>query len=185
MKCQWFFFFVLVSWSGSVFARKVDGTKQEFVEFDGNRLPFAYEGQVPGTKFRQYVPAGEGLKNWTKMARIEHYSNVNDPRVLAKDLARLTRKMNPDAPLEARYNNEKRIAMVDFITWPPNSAYVEFNVFRIEQEGKDGLVSYNYAVREYQDPSSISPSLDRSEKGSCKRWLTRALRYGKNRRKLS
>jgi hypothetical protein len=86
------------------------------------------------------------------MARVDHYSNVNDPMVLARTLAQLTREVNPRAPLEVRYNNEKQIAMIDFITWPPDVAYVEFNVFRIEKEGNAGLVSYNYAVREYQDP---------------------------------
>ncbi len=165
MRFRSVLFLAIVCCSSSSFAEKADKRESDFIEFDGNKLFFSYEGRVPGTNFREYIPQNENLKTWTKLARVDHYSNVNDPMELARTLSQLTRKMNSEAPLRVRYNKEKRIAIVDFITWPHDLAYVEFNVFRIEKEGTNGLVSYNYAVREYKDPpgyiAKFAPIRDR------------------------
>jgi hypothetical protein len=43
--------------------------------------------------------------------------------------------------------------IVDFVTWPEDQAFVEFNVFKYSRKPGGGLVGQQYALREYQDTS--------------------------------
>ncbi|MCE7878565.1 MAG: hypothetical protein DYH14_14870 [Betaproteobacteria bacterium PRO3] len=45
--------------------------------------------------------------------------------------------------------------IVDFITWPPDRAFVEFNLFRYGKRDGGGVVAQQYALRAYGDPGDF------------------------------
>jgi hypothetical protein len=121
--------------------------KAESVEFAGHELLFAFQGK----DFREFIPPGEKLEHWTKLASIRVIPNWNNPEEYAQTLARLVNQNTVGGAASALiYNPKKGIAILDFATWPPDVSYVEFNVWRIEKRINGGLVAYQYAVREYE-----------------------------------
>src|SRR5262249_49725865 len=54
--------------------------------FDGQILVFAWQGGNPGETVREYLPAGEKLESWTKLASIREYPKLDDPRASAVNL---------------------------------------------------------------------------------------------------
>ena len=79
------------------------------------------------------------------------YPNHDDPKTLAANLVRMLKQQNPDAPSRMIQNPETGDVIVDFVTWPADSAFAEFNVFRYSKKRGGGLVAYQYAVRDYTD----------------------------------
>jgi hypothetical protein len=119
------------------------------VEFDGHTLLFAFKGTNPGEKYREYIPKEEKLESWTKYAAIRHYTNHKDPLDFAKAVAQMVKQHNPLSQSAVLHNKETGAAIIDFITWPPDGAFVEFNIFKFQKDGAGGLIAHQYAVREY------------------------------------
>jgi hypothetical protein len=138
---------VIVALYSMATANEIAGTT-ESVEFAGHQLLFAFQGKG----FREYIPPGETLDHWTKLASIRTVPNCNDPEEYARTLARLVDRDTVGGAASAIvYNPKKGIAILDFATWPPDVAYVEFNVWRIEKRLNGGLIAYQYAVRRYEN----------------------------------
>jgi hypothetical protein len=55
----------------------------------------AWQGGTTGETVREYVPTGETLESWTKLASIREYSRLDDPRAVAANLVRALRQQNP------------------------------------------------------------------------------------------
>jgi hypothetical protein len=136
-------------------AKESDSTKKESVEFAGQQLFYAFTG----VNFKEYIPAGETLDHWTKLASIRTFKNLNEPESYARALGQRVKQDNPLSQSAIVYNPKKNIAIIDFITWPKDLAYVEFNIFRIERNGKSGLVAYQYAVRDYDNQTAFLKAL--------------------------
>ena len=49
--------------------------------------------------------------------------------------------------------------IVDFVTWPADPAFVEFNIFKYTRKPGGGLVAQQYALRDYQDTTGFLRSL--------------------------
>src|SRR5262249_11159772 len=47
--------------------------QKESVEFDGQKLFLASEGKNPGETVKEFVPEGDDLKSWTRLASIREY----------------------------------------------------------------------------------------------------------------
>jgi hypothetical protein len=118
-------------------------------------LFFAFAGK----DFREYIPPNETLENWTRLASIRTVKNCDDPEKYAESMDLLLTKENPLAHSAILYHPKKHIAIIDFITWPRNVSYAEFNIFRIEKNGPNGLIAYQYAVREYKDKKKFMLAL--------------------------
>jgi hypothetical protein len=131
----------------------------EHFEFDGQKLYFAFAGRNPGERFKEYIPTGQKLESWTNLASVREYSNANDPLQFAEGLSRVTKQHNPAAQTAIVHNADANVAIIDFVTWPPNLSFVEFNVFRIETSGAGGLIAYQYAVRDYKNPREFMTGL--------------------------
>jgi uncharacterized membrane protein len=79
---------------------------------------------------KEYIPAGERLESWTKLASIREYPKLGDPRAVAANLVRALKQQNPAAQSSVIENPATGDVIVDFVMWPANRAFVEFNVFR-------------------------------------------------------
>jgi hypothetical protein len=49
--------------------------------------------------------------------------------------------------------------VVDFVTWPADESFVEFNVFKYGRREGGGLVAQQYALRDYKDPRGFMKGL--------------------------
>lgn len=124
----------------------------QVVSVDGERFTKKFVGKPPGgDKLLEFVRESESFEQWTKLVGFR-YQQVpglgNDPVQMAFALAQKVKASNPKAQSGVITNKDKTEAIVDFVTWPPDAKFMEFNVFRYvrSQDGK-ALVSLQLAHR--------------------------------------
>lgn len=133
--------------------------RKESVTFDGMTLVLAAEGDNPGEHIREYIPATQTFKTWARLASIREYPKLEDPRAVAENLLRALKKQNPLAQSAIIQNPKSGEVIIDFVTWPADNAFVEFNVFKYSKKAGGGLVAQQYALREYQDQKGFLKDL--------------------------
>jgi len=121
------------------------------VTFDGKRLVHAAEGKTPVEVWREFVPPGETLERWTRLASVREYPTHRDPKALAGELVRALKRSYPDAPSSLIENKATGEVIVDFVAGPDNGAFTEFNLFRYGTRDAGGVVAQQYALRVYGD----------------------------------
>jgi hypothetical protein len=125
------------------------------VAFDGKRLVHAAEGGTPVERWREFVPEGEAIARWTRLASIREYPGHTDPKALAEGLLRALKQQNPDAPSSIIRHPATGEVIVDFISWPPDRAFTEFNLFRYGKRDGGGVIAQQYALRVYGDATAF------------------------------
>ena len=133
--------------------------KKESVSFDGTTLWLASTNENPGERVREFIPEGQKLATWTKLASLREYPKLNEPRAVAENLVRALRQQNPGAQSAIIQNPKTGEVIVDFVTWPADNAFVEFNIFKYSRAEGGGLIAQQYALREYQDSAAFLKSL--------------------------
>jgi len=123
--------------------------EKESVQFDGQTLILAFQNQSPGEGLKEFIPASENINAWTKFAAVHEYPKLTDPKAFANNLLESLKKQNPAAPSRVIENSSTGEVIVDFITWPENNAYVEFNVFKYAKKEGVGIIAFQYALRKY------------------------------------
>lgn len=131
----------------------------ESVVFDGQTLVLASQKKNASESLKEYIPPREKLESWTTLASIREYTSQNDPMLLAKTMAEMLKKQNPDAQSAILQNQKTGDVMIDFVTWPADSAFVEFNVFKFTKREGGGIVAQQYAIREYKQQSEFLKNL--------------------------
>ena len=119
--------------------------------FGGTRLVQAADGRTQVETWREFVPPGEKLARWTKLASIREYPSHADPKALAGELVRALKNRYPGAPFALIENQAAGEVIVDFVVWPDDRAFTEFNVFRYGKRDGGGVVAQQYALRAYGD----------------------------------
>jgi hypothetical protein len=125
------------------------------VSFDGKRLAHAAEGRTPVERWREFVPPGEKLERWTALASVREYPGHRDPKALAGELVKALKQRYPGAPFAILENPSIGDVIVDFIAWPDDRAFTEFNLFRYGRRDGGGVVAQQYALRVYGDASDF------------------------------
>lgn len=126
------------------------------VQFDGESYPSQFASAVPGMKLVEYVRADETVDNWTKLLAVREWPEHREPAAAAAELARRLNEANPLARHRLLTKEDGQEALIDFLTWPEDGGYMEFNIFRyVKQPGSAGLVSYQFAYR-FSDTSPES-----------------------------
>jgi hypothetical protein len=108
---------------------------------------------------KEFIPAGEKLESWTKFAALLEYPKLSDPKAVVANLVRALKQQNPDAPSSVIENPKTGEVIVDFVTWPPDNKFAEFNVFKYSKKPGGGLVAQQYALREYKDVTGFLKGL--------------------------
>lgn len=121
----------------------------ESLEFDGQTLELAYQARENKEAIREFIPRGETLETWTKLAAIRDYADHDDPAAMVAAVVRGIREKYPEAPYKVLVNKKSGDAIVDFLLWPEDESFTEFNVFRYSKGPRGGLVSQQYALRAY------------------------------------
>jgi len=136
-----------------------DSTQTEQITFDGQKLKLAFDANSEGDTIKEYIPDGEKLQKWTKLASIREYPKLNDAHELAAAVVREVEEKNPKADAHLKQNEETGETVIDFIVWPDDKSFVEFNVFKFKKDEKGGIASEQYAVREYKEPEKFVQEL--------------------------
>ena len=123
--------------------------------FDGKRLVRAADGTTPVERWREFIPEGESLERWTRLASIREYPTHADVKPFAGELLRALKRSYPDAPSSILENPTTGEVMVDFIVWPQDRAFTEFNLFRYRKREGGGVVAQQYALRVYGDATAF------------------------------
>lgn len=129
------------------------------VAFDGRKLVLAAQGDTRVERWREFIPEGEKLERWTRLASIREYPTHADPKALAGELLRALKRNHPDAPSSIIENKATGEVIVDFIAWPPDRAFTEFNLFRYGKRDGGGVVAQQYALRVYGDATTFLQGL--------------------------
>jgi len=138
--------FLLLAFCQSVFAQEAVTT------FDGESFTKIFVGKPPnGDKLLEFVRESETFEKWTKLIGYRYQQLPmlgNDPEKAAEAMAQIIKSTNPQAQSRVIANKKTNEALIDFLTWPPDLEYMEFNVFRYTKstDGK-ALVSLQLAYR--------------------------------------
>jgi hypothetical protein len=123
------------------------------VDFGGQHYTLNFEDHAklpdgrPGDGIAEFTLAGETVDDWTKLFAYHAYPEAGDDPVLAvKTLGKLVKENNKDANYALIENEKTGEAIIDFLTWAPDSDIMEFDVFKYARaENGPGLVALQYA----------------------------------------
>jgi hypothetical protein len=153
-------------------------TPPESVQFDGQTLVLAWQGGNAGESVKEFIPAGQNLDSWTHLASIREYSKLDDPKALAGALVRQLKEKYPLSPSAIIENPQTGEAIVDFVVWPQDGSFVEFNVFKYGNRPGGGVRAEQYARREYENPEAFLKGL-RPIRQRLVEEMTRGLQRGR------
>lgn len=138
---------------------------KEVVQFDGHSLVLAFQNNNNGDTIKEYIPAGETLERWTKLAALYEYPNLDDPQAVVDGLVEQLKRRGSDIPYNVRTDARTKAVIVDFLIWPEgttkpeNAEYVEYNIFRYEPKRGGGLQAQQYAIRRYENKNDFIENL--------------------------
>ena len=123
------------------------------VVFDDEHYALAFEDQATlpdgeaGDAIAEFTLPGESIDNWSKLFAFHAYPEMGDDPVAAVEtVGKVVKETNKDANYAIVTNDKTGEAIIDFLTWAPESDVMEFNVFKYARaaDGK-GLVAMQYA----------------------------------------
>jgi hypothetical protein len=120
------------------------------VVFDGETYVRMHsERQSSGDRVLRFLREAETLENWTRAIGYYRYATMgNDPLRAAYALRDIIKTANPDAQARILLHTVTTDAIVDFLTWPADGRYVEFNVVRYAKSADgNGLLAFQFSHR--------------------------------------
>ena len=101
----------------------------------------------PGEGLAEITLPDETVEDWTKLFAYHAYPEMGDDPVAAVQMVgKVVKENNKDANFAIIESEKTGEAIIDFLTWTPESDVMEFNVFKYARasNGK-GLVAMQYA----------------------------------------
>ena len=125
------------------------------IDFSGQKYHLDYQdrARLPhggfGDGVAEFTLPGETVNDWTKLFAFHSYPEAGDnPGLAAATLGKLVKEVNKDANFAITEDPKTGEAIVDFLTWAPESDVMEFNVFKYARAADGpGLVALQYAQR--------------------------------------
>lgn len=123
------------------------------VEFGGQEYTLGYEDQAtlpdggPGNGLAEFTLPGETVDGWSKLFAFHSYPEMgSDPLAAVEAVGKAVKENNKDANYAIVVNETTGEAIIDFLTWAPESDVMEFNVFKYARAANGrGLVATQYA----------------------------------------
>ncbi len=148
------------------------------VVLDGEVFTKKFTGKPPnGDRLIEFVRENETFESWTKLVgfRYQQLPGIaNDPKKAAVAMAQVVKMTNPKSQSRVIVSNERSEAIIDFLTWPPDGKYMEFNVFRYAKSADgNAVVSLQFAYR-FTDTSHESLEQFKKIRGS---WINQSVAF--------
>ena len=123
------------------------------VVFGDDRYTLAFEDQATlpdgeaGDGIAEFTLPGESVDNWSKLFAFHAYPEMgDDPLAAVETVGKVVKETNKDANYAIVTNDQTGEAIIDFLTWAPESDVMEFNVFKYARSADGrGLVAMQYA----------------------------------------
>lgn len=134
------------------------------VSFAGETLSLAYRDANDYSSILEFIPQGQTLETWTRLAGVFVYDEINDPEQMAEGMIEEFKKRSPEVPYELRRDEKTGDLILDFMIWNPdttgdNQLFVEYDIFKYSKRPGGGLVAQQYALRAYEDIKSFVDKL--------------------------
>jgi len=123
----------------------------ESVRFDDVEFVLAWQGSNDGESTKEYLPVGEDLESWKKLAAVREYPELDDPSAAVAAFAKILKEKYPQSPSSIIENPKTGDVIIDFVVWPADGSFVEFNIFKYSKQAGGGLRAEQYALREYDE----------------------------------
>lgn len=133
--------------------------KPERVRFEGQTLVLAASNDSPDGRLREFIPEGEKLAAWTRLAALREYPKLDDPMAVGQNVLRQLKERHPDANSAIIRNPSTGEVIVDFLVTSPDRKFMEFNIFKYTRKPGAGLACQQYALRVYGDPTAFLKDL--------------------------
>ena len=129
-----------------------DGDRpKDVVSFDGTTLVAVARDQQAGGPVIEFIPAGEDLEAWTRLASVRVHEQAPGAKELARELVKQVKANYPQSPVAISEDPDTDTAVVDFVIWPEDWKFVEFNIFKYYRLDEGPVVAEQYAIRAYDD----------------------------------
>jgi hypothetical protein len=129
------------------------------VEFDGQKLLLAWQGENPEQPIAEFIPEGETLDKWTHLASIRRYPDLEDAQGLAKMTVEEVEKTYPGSPTNLVDDPKSSDAIIEFVVESPDETFAEYNLFKYAKDPAGGVVAQQYALRTYGDRKTFLDEL--------------------------
>lgn len=139
--------------------RQASAAAAEHIQFDGRTLGLAFENATDLERVKEYIPGDQKLERWTVLASIREFPGLNDVPATVGALIKQLNKDYPQSPFSLIENPDTGDAIVDFVVWPADGSFVEFNILRYQKNPAGGLIAQQYALRDYEDPEGFLKKL--------------------------
>lgn len=143
--------------AGAVAARQGEGPK-DVVSFDGTTLVAVAREQQAGGPVIEFIPAGEEFDAWTRLASVRVHEQAPGAKELARELVKQVKANYPQSPVAISEDPDTDTAVVDFVIWPEDWGFVEFNIFKYYRLEEGPVVAEQYAIRDYDDTEGFLQS---------------------------
>jgi hypothetical protein len=111
-----------------------------------------YAPAESAAQLREYIPAGETIDHWNRLASVRVFKDLKDPVAYLQKVAAGVAKSHPAARYQFLQNNQSKVLVLDFMMFAPASSpqpFAEWNLMRARYVEGTGLIVYQYAVRYY------------------------------------
>jgi hypothetical protein len=123
------------------------------VVFDDEHYTLSFEDRAmlsdgrSGDAIAEFTLPGETVDNWSKLFAYHAYPEMGDDPVAAVQVVgKVVKEANKDANYAIITNEKTGEAIIDFLTWAPESDIMEFNVFKYARSADGrGLIAMQYA----------------------------------------
>ena len=116
------------------------------IEFAGQQYVEQFESATPDLRLMEFVRPEETVDNWTTLLAFRNFPKLDDPGQSAAAVGKTLQQMQPEAKYRLLEKEDGSEAIIDFLTWPADGSYLEFNIHRyMKKPGFPGLVSYQFA----------------------------------------
>jgi hypothetical protein len=130
-----------------IFAVSFASAEPAAFDFGGEHFVKKFDASKPPNAQVEFGLPGESIEAWTQLVTLHAFPNGgNDAMRAAANLADLIRQRYPTAKYKVINNPKTSEAIIDFLLPVPESAMMEFNVFKYAPAG-DGLVALQFARR--------------------------------------
>jgi len=138
---------------------------EKTISFDGQTYYVAYHKAEGGKSITEYLPKGQNLDSWVRLVSVRTLPGEDNPKLAALGLVRTLKYQNPQAQSAMMQHPSSKDVIVDFVTWPQDGKFIEFNIFRYSKLAKNkGLLLQQYAQRAYGDKTTDFLSSLKSER---------------------
>lgn len=153
--------------------------QESLITLDSETFTKQFVGNPPnGDKLLEFIREAETFEKWSKIVGIRYQQLPgvgNDPKRVAQGMAQIVKTTNPNANSRIIVNEQTSEAIIDFLTWPSNGAFLEFNVFRYaKSKDGNGVISLHFANR---FTSNSSPEAIEQFKALQKSWIDQAAAF--------